>query len=146
MAAPNSTTQIERRESQFSFSTRPPVKHKTWDEARNLWKFKTQGRIVVWCQKAANWLVLPPALFFHFFLKRKWWYFNLMIPISFNNITVYHTHNFDVKAIGEWHSVQSLLIWYTMIIGRLIYSFLHLSGVYCVEYLSICFVLLDLFG
>ena len=110
MAASNkhSTTQIERRESQFSFSTRPPVKHKTWDEARNLWKFESQGRIVVWCQKAPNLLVLPPALFFHFFLKRKCGIFlSYMIPISF---ITFHSQYFDVKATGVWHSVQSLLI------------------------------------
>lgn len=78
MAAPT-TAQIESiRASQFRSSTRPPVKHEKWDEARNLWRFETQARLVVWCQKAPNWLVLPPALFFHFFLKRK--------------LTLYRTH------------------------------------------------------
>ena len=78
MAAPT-TAQIESiRASQFRSSTRPPVKHDKWDEARNLWRFETQARLVVWCQKAPNWLVLPPALFFHFFLKRK--------------LTLYRTH------------------------------------------------------
>eukprot|EP00581_Thalassiosira_minuscula_P012370 CAMPEP_0183722800 /NCGR_PEP_ID=MMETSP0737-20130205/14650_1 /TAXON_ID=385413 /ORGANISM="Thalassiosira miniscula, Strain CCMP1093" /LENGTH=562 /DNA_ID=CAMNT_0025953037 /DNA_START=50 /DNA_END=1738 /DNA_ORIENTATION=- len=65
-----------RRSSQRSVlslsSMAAPVRHPTWHESHHLWRWKEQGEFIVWCQRAPDWIFFPPALFFHFFLKRDW--------------------------------------------------------------------------
>lgn len=56
-----------------SKSTALPVNHKEegWNEASHIWNWQRQAKIIVTCQKA-HWIVLPPSIFIHFFLKRDW--------------------------------------------------------------------------
>jgi len=54
-------------------STALPVVHKEegWHEASHIWNWQRQAKIIITCQKA-HWIVLPPSIFIHFFLKRDW--------------------------------------------------------------------------
>lgn len=61
----------DREQNQMHTNRSPKGTERKWHESKNIWNWKFQAHIMMLCQKV-HWVVSPPALFFHFFLKRDW--------------------------------------------------------------------------